>query len=159
MTTLGITGYNLDAEESLNQVANLRGENTVRIGTHGFTTPKKVDTSAIKVQTEFAAAKTLQEMEEAVGSYCEPEMKAAMDFFDSDKVTRENNLHKKKLLDMCEGYSEDEVKIACKVFARRFPEAMYAALSEEHRNMTELVSGLHSLNCSYQQKVSEICEK
>lgn len=78
------------------------------------------------------------------------------EYISSAKVERENNMHKKKLLEMCESYSEDEVAIACSVFARRFPDAMYSALSEEHRNMVEMVNGVNSLNVSYMEKMCKI---
>lgn len=78
------------------------------------------------------------------------------EYISSEKVERENNLHKKKLLEMCESYSEDEVRIACSVFARRFPDAMYTALSEEHKNMVEMVNGVNNLNVSYMEKMCKI---
>ena len=71
----------------------------------------------------------------------------------AEKSERENTFHKKKLLEMCEGWSEDEVQIACKVFARRFPDAMYGALSEEHQSMVAMVSGVNQLNVAYMEKM------
>lgn len=69
------------------------------------------------------------------------------------KVERENSTHKKKLFEICESYGEDEVEIACSVFARTHPEAMYKALSEAHQNMRELISGVSTLNSTYQNKM------
>ena len=71
----------------------------------------------------------------------------------AEKSERENTFHKKKLLEMCEGWSEDEVQIACKVFARRFPDAMYGALSNEHQSMVSMVSGVNQLNVAYMEKM------
>lgn len=76
----------------------------------------------------------------------------------SAKAERENNLHKKKLLDMCENYTEEEARIACAVFAKKYPEIMYAALGNEHKNLMEFVKGLRNLNKCFDKELGDICE-
>lgn len=68
------------------------------------------------------------------------------------QAKRENSIHKKKLLEICEGYGEDEVRIACAVFARNYPDVMYDALRNEHENMRKLVNGVHDLSNSFLRK-------
>lgn len=64
-----------------------------------------------------------------------------------------NGTHKKKMIEICEGYSEEDAKIACTVFARKFPGVMYQALSMEHQNMCDLVAGVSNLNATYLKKM------
>ena len=75
-----------------------------------------------------------------------------IDKVNEEKVERENTYHKKKLLEMCECYDEDEVQIACKVFARRFPDVMYAALRDEHASMVAMMNAVNQSQIAYLEK-------
>ena len=64
-------------------------------------------------------------------------------------------IHRKKLIEISSGYSYEDAEVICSVFARKFPELMYKALSKEHQNMYLLIQSLNSLNSSYLEKVGE----
>lgn len=128
---------------------------------------KRVDTSTIKVpekpNLQESVTKTTADYTNTVlGNFnnetelCYQNDTEKVIFQSQDKVTKENNFHKKKLLELCEGYSEDEVRIACKVFARRFPNAMYDSLRDEHQNMVSMVTGVQQLQTSYLEKMGVI---
>lgn len=67
-----------------------------------------------------------------------------------DQNKAENIVHKRKLIDISEGFSEDEAKIVCEVFSRRFPAVMYAALADEHASLVDLIAGMRKLETNYQ---------
>ena len=64
-------------------------------------------------------------------------------------------IHRKKLIEISSGYSYEDAEIMCSVFARKYPEVMYEALSKEHQNMYLLIKSLNTLNSSYLEKVGE----
>ena len=126
----------------------------------GIFTGKPINTTKLvhlNVEEEVQDAlgiKSPSELEEEIQNYCAADFTATLEAFHTqDKATKENNFHKKKLLELCEGYSEDEVRIACRVFARRFPNAMYDSLRDEHQNMVSMVTGVQQLQTSYLEKM------
>ena len=117
-------------------------------------TTKPVHLNVEKEAQDALDIKSPSELEDEIQNYCAADFTATLEAFHiQDKATKENNFHKKKLLELCEGYSEDEVRIACRVFARRFPDTMYAALREEHQNMVEMMAGVNALNVTYLEKM------
>lgn len=169
MTILGIIGVK---DSFCKNVANSKGERKM------FNKRKKL----VHAELEQKALNALKEMTNAANVYCEGHaVDSTESDFDGDddlkiycrddvlaterlyetygtseKVKRENALHKRKLLEICESYSEEEANIACAVFARRFPNAMYNALNNEHTNMVAMVTGVNQLNTSYIEKMCSI---
>lgn len=70
----------------------------------------------------------------------------------AEKYERESLMHQKKLAEICNGYSEEEAIIICKVFAQRFPDIMHKALSVEHQNMVTMIEHVHKLNQKYEER-------
>ena len=69
------------------------------------------------------------------------------------KVEKENNFHKKKLMEICENYTEEEALIACRVFARKFPGIMHTSLCDEHQNMAAMISVINKSQIAYMDKM------
>lgn len=67
-----------------------------------------------------------------------------------------NAIHKAKLLEISNGYSIEDAEIVCAVFARKFPDAMYTALNNEHKNMATLLTGVDQLHLSYMEKLGKV---
>lgn len=80
-----------------------------------------------------------------------PKMLQNPTYDDKKEINKaENIVHKRKLIDISEGFSEDEAKIVCEVFSRRFPAVMYAALADEHASLVDLIAGMRKLETNYQ---------
>lgn len=67
-----------------------------------------------------------------------------------------NAIHKSKLLEISNGYCAEDAAIVCAVFARKFPDVMYTALSNEHKNMANLLTGVDQLHLSYMEKLGKV---
>lgn len=139
MTTLGIIG----AESSHFKLAKSKGEVKVN-GNKTIDIPKIFKQQKAPIDTTVREENVLETSEpllpEELRTICKTEDKA-------------NGVHKKKMLEICEGYSEEDARIACTVFARKFPGVMYQALSTEHQNMCDLVAGVSNLNATYLRKM------
>lgn len=140
MTTLGIIG----AESSLFKLAKSKGEVKVS-GNKTIDTSKIFKQQKTPIDTNVGEEKVLETskslLPEELRTICKTDNKV-------------NGLHKKKMLEISEGYSEEDVRIACMVFARKFPGVMYQSLSMEYQNMCDLVAGFSNLNATYIGKVN-----
>ena len=92
--------------------------------------------------------------------YVKADEKATMEMYEAfSKKETEDDMHHKKLLEICDSYSEDEVIIACSVFARKFPGVMYDSLAKEHKNMTVIIQGFNDLNREYLGKMGGMIDR
>ena len=96
--------------------------------------------------------KNIEEYEEYLMHYGTPKNSGRYPYGETkkDPNSAENIVHKRKLIDISEGFSEDEAKIVCEVFSRRFPAVMYAALADEHASLIDLITGMRKLETNYQ---------
>lgn len=141
MTILGIIGV----KGGLFKLAKLKGEVTVSGNKNAIEVPNRFKQhKVVSTDTPIKKESTLE-----VSEPLNPEeLRAICKTYD-----KPNGLHKKKMIEICEGYSEEDAKIACTVFARKFPGVMYQALSMEHQNMCDLVAGVSNLNATYLRKM------
>ena len=113
-----------------------------------------------RVQEEDICANAENTEDDAPGlylEYCEDDAIVTAEMHHlSEKARRENELHKKKLLELCENYTEDEAIIICKVFARKFPGIMHTSLCDEHQNMAAMISVINKSQIAYMDKMCNL---
>lgn len=61
---------------------------------------------------------------------------------DLDVVGATEEVHEKKLMDICKGYCEEDARIVCKVFAEMYPDIMFDALRDEQNQMKSLINNV-----------------
>lgn len=139
LTILGIIGV----KDSLFKLAKVKGEVTVSGNKNKIKVPNILKQHKVTT-TDMSVSK------ENILEASEPLLPEG--FRKNEDKT--NGVHEKKMQEICEGYSEEDARIACTVFARRFPEVMYQTLSMEHQNMCNLVAGVSNLNAAYLGKMN-----
>ena len=69
----------------------------------------------------------------------------------SSRVQEEDRQHKLKLIEICSSWTQEDVHIACGVFARTYPDIMYETLQTQHRVLSRVNESINELSTSYQK--------
>lgn len=117
----------------------------------------RVQEEDIRAHAENTKDDTLDDAPGLYLEYCEDDARVTAEMYHlSEKARRENELHKKKLLELCENYTEDEAIVICKVFARKFPGIMHTSLCDEHQNMAAMISVINQSQIAYMDKMCSL---